>query len=80
MFDVSRKQEFVKPSVVRTRQADKIVLVNEVARCGIYARSPYIVGCSLWNTLDANVQKIEQKNVYKTRLKELYNLRPGPNT
>ena len=80
MFDVSKKQEFVRPSLVRTRQADKIMLLNEVAHCSIYARSPYIIGLNLWSNLDANTQKLETKNAYKSQIKDLYGLPQNPDT
>ena len=80
MYDISRKEEFVKSNLVCTRQAAKIVLISEVAQYSIYVRSPYIVGSSLWNNLDANVQKIENKNEYKLRIKDLYHLPQNPNT
>ena len=80
MYDISRKEEYIKPNLIRTRQAAKVTLVSEIVRCGIYAKSPYIVGCALWNELDVNVQKLDQKVVYKSRLRYLYSRPLNPDT
>ena len=57
---------------MNTRQAGKITLDYEISRWGIYARSPYVIGCGLWNNLDATIQKAEQRSIYKTKIKDLY--------
>ena len=80
MFDVSKKEEYIKRNLIQTRQADKVTLISEIIRCGIYAKSPYKVGCSLWHELDVNIQTIDQKSVYKSQLKDLYGLPKKPNT
>ena len=73
MYDITRDNpEFIKHSGVRTRQADKIILASDIVHCSVYARSPYIAGCTLWNGLDADIQKLEQKSVYKACVKTLY--------
>ena len=80
MFDVSKKVEFVRPNRVHTRQANKIILDSDIHRCSIYSRSPYIIGCCLWNNLDANVQRIDHKLAYKAKIKDLYCQVQNPNT
>ena len=72
MYDISRKREFLRPILMNTRQAEKITLDYEISRCGIYAHSPYVIGCGLWNNLDASIQKAEQRSIYKTKIKDLY--------
>ena len=72
MYDVTRNHpEFIKPNQVNTRQADKIILSTKVATCSVYACSPYVTGCNLWNNLDAAVQKLELKIAYKARLRRV---------
>ena len=80
MYDVSKKLEFVRPQRAATRQADKIMLDFDIAQCGIYAHSPYVTGCYLWNKLDAITQKSENKHAYKARIKDLYRLQHNPDT
>ena len=78
MYDVSRKLKFVRPHRAATRQADKIILDIDMAQCGIYAHSPCVIGCYLWNKLDAITQKSEHKLSYKARIKDLYRLQQNP--
>ena len=68
MNDVSRKKpDFVKQKVVNTRQAEKIILSTDVIHSSVYAHSPYAIGASLWNKLDADIQKTELKINVSTR-------------
>ena len=80
MYDVSRKVEFVKPIRASTRLANKIILDTEIHQYGIYTRSPYVIGCCLWNNLDAETQKLESKLTFKTKIKSLYRLQQNPDT
>ena len=73
MYDVSKTSiNLVRETLVHTRQADKIILATDIVRYSVYAHSPYVIGCSLWNKLDADIQKIELKPAYKARLRTLY--------
>ena len=80
MYDVSRQLEFVRPKLVHTKQTEKITLVNEVIHCNVFAHWPYITGSTLWNKLDANIQMLEAKKVYKLRIKNLYSTTQNPDT
>ena len=80
MYDVSRKLEFVRPHCEATRQAYKIIFDIDIAQCGIYTHSPYVIGCCLWNKPDAITQKSEHKLAYKARIKDLYCVKQNPDT
>ena len=69
MYDISDNQLYVLMPRANTRQADKIVFSTEIVKYDIYQRSPYYVGCNLWNTLPVIVQKQQTRDKFKTEVK-----------
>ena len=72
MYDISKNPSYVLNSRANTRQARKIVFATEIVKYDIYRKSPYYVGCNLWNTLPAEIQMQQSRGNFKIELRRFY--------
>ena len=77
MYDtcISKNPLYMLAPRANTRQADKIAFVTDIIRYEIYQKSPYYVGCNLWNTLPADIQKMPNLSSFKSEIRKLYRVR-----
>ena len=54
-----------------TRVSRRIVFKTDGYQGGLYKRSPYFVGCNLWDSLALDIIEMPDIVSFKTRLKRL---------
>ena len=53
-----------------TRSAERYVFDTEIVHMDVYAKSPYIKGVCLWNSLSNDVQALSDGHKFKTIIKK----------
>ena len=72
MYDISNNPSYIVTPRANTRQAEKITFKTDIVSYDIYRRSPYYVGCNLWNTLPVTTQKERSRTAFKSEIRKLY--------
>ena len=72
MYDLRTEEDYISVLVVGTRQADKIIFELDRVDCDVYRRSPYSIGCGLWNNIPTELQKLDNKKAFKDRIRIIY--------
>ena len=73
MFDLKCNSFYKKGDRRVTRSMGKYIFETDIVRSGVYARSPYYKGSSLWNTLPTNLQSLPNKGTFKRSIKKHLN-------
>ena len=76
MWKLARKGHATQNPRGRTRGDLKLKFRERIPKSAFYQKSPYYRGTILWNDLDHEVQKIEQKDAFKQKIKEKWNDKP----
>ena len=70
MFDMYQKKLYKKTCNRQTRAADGYIFDLTIPHSGVYAKSPYYVGASLWNDLPMTTRNMNTKGQFKRELKD----------
>ena len=70
MFLLKRNKSFCKESKRITRAADRYIFETRIVHMEVYAKSPYLKGVSLWNSLSKDTQLIIDRHRFKNSIKK----------
>ena len=70
MYDLRQKGLYERKANRVTRAAEGYTFDLTVPHMGVYAKSPYYVGASMWNALPVNIQNLNSKERFKCEIKE----------
>ena len=70
MYNLKCNGCFKREGTRDTRSMEKYIFVTDIVHNGIYARSPYYKGVSLWNSLPAHIQGVNDKSKFKSSVKK----------
>ena len=70
MFHLKSNKKFHKVMERNTRSAERYVFDTEIVHMDVYAKSPYIKGVCLWNSLSNDIQALCDGHKFKTIIKK----------
>ena len=70
MFLLKTNKKFQKESQRNIRSAERYVFDTNIVHMDVYAKSPYIKGVSLWNSLPNDFQTLIDGHKFKSVVKK----------
>ena len=70
MYDLKCNSQFKKNVGCNTRSMDTYIFETDIAHSGIYSRSPFYKGASMWNGLPSPIKQSNNKLQFKTAIKK----------